>query len=224
MTTTAATTQEGEQVRKSTAFVASMTFASGSIRERNCDCGDCDDGGGLPEVFQLHKRQRLMETPICRSQERILVSRQGRISIWKLTLPKNADPLVEFGSTHRIVYVQRKEASSCLLSIGKGIIGSSDESKSRNEVNWNQGNAYMVPSNGGKALGWIHSGSRDEGPMELYWCKCPIDNLVDEGSDGWAMAMKEIFLRFTEAAELNEADTKVFKSIIHDLSSKEEEV
>jgi hypothetical protein len=48
--------------------------------------------------------------------------------------------------------------------------------------------------------------------------------LVDEGSDGWAMAMKEIFLRFTEAAELNEADTKVFKSIIHDLSSKEEEV
>ena len=92
---------------------------------------------------------------------------------------------------------------------------------SRYEVNWDQGHAYMLPSNGGKALGWIHNGSHNEAPMELYWCKCPTDNLDDEGSDGWSMAMKEIFSRLTGPSDLNEADTKVFKSIIHDLSRQE---
>jgi len=42
-----------------------------------------------------------------------------------------------------------------LHSIGKGIIGSSDEEKSRTTVNWKEGKGYLVPSNGGRALGWI---------------------------------------------------------------------
>jgi hypothetical protein len=48
------------------------------------------------------------------------------------------------------------------MAIGKGIIGSSEETKNRSRVDWMKQKAYIIPPNGGKALGWIHT-SRDEG-------------------------------------------------------------
>jgi hypothetical protein len=47
------------------------------------------------------------------------------------------------------------------VSIGKGIIGSGDEEKSRVKVDWKQNMAYLVPPNGGKAIGWMHSTNAD---------------------------------------------------------------
>jgi hypothetical protein len=39
-------------------------------------------------------------------------------------------------------------------SVGKGIIGSSQEEKDRSVVTWEENKAYFLPCNGGKALGW----------------------------------------------------------------------
>jgi hypothetical protein len=45
-----------------------------------------------------------------------------------------------------------------LKAIGKGILGSKDEENGRKELStWKEGNVYLVPSNGGKAVAWIHS-------------------------------------------------------------------
>lgn len=46
---------------------------------------------------------------------------------------------------------------SAAMSIGKGVLGSSDETESRSKVQWTQGNAYFLHANGGKALGWVHT-------------------------------------------------------------------
>ena len=218
----------------STAFMASMSFATGTatinpFRQRDCcDCGDCDSGFSeanhpLLEEFKSERRRRRQEAPITRFQERRLVKRHSNsMSLWKLTMPHNAEPLLEFGSTHRIVYVQRKHTAASLMSIGTGIIGSSDEAKSRQFVNWKQGYAYLVPSNGGKALGWIHTGE-GEGHIELYWLKCPVDrNEDDSGTEGWVRTIAMIFRRLdkTETLELNEEDTKVVTATIDELTKQ----
>ncbi|KAL3924553.1 MAG: hypothetical protein SGILL_000978 [Bacillariaceae sp.] len=73
------------------------------------------------------------------------------------------EPLLEFGSSHRIVWIQRLPRSASdntntvIQSIGTGIVGSSDEEKSRKHLeDWKEGTVILVPSNGGKAVGWIH--------------------------------------------------------------------
>ena len=41
-------------------------------------------------------------------------------------------------------------------SVGKGILGSSDEVKNRKIVDWKEGSVFLYPSNGGKSIGWIN--------------------------------------------------------------------
>lgn len=225
----------------STAFMASMSFATGMttsstasnswFRQHDCcDCGDCESGlleanHPLLEEFKSERRRQRLEAPITRFQERRLVKRHSNsMSVWKLTMPHNAEPLLEFGSTHRIVYVQRKHTDASLLSIGTGIVGSSDEAKTRRFIDWKQGSAYFVPSNGGKALGWIHTGE-GEGYIELYWIKCPVDSIEDEsGTDGWIKSMVAMFRRLdkTKTSELNEGDTMVVMATIDELTKQVE--
>mmetsp|Transcript_612 Transcript_612/g.1105 ORF Transcript_612/g.1105 Transcript_612/m.1105 type:complete len:264 (-) Transcript_612:351-1142(-) len=141
------------------AFLESMTFAGGKI---GCDCEEC---GVVPpsiaEAVRRHNSKKIrldcMPPPTrIVSQKRSLISRNGNLSIWKWSLPTTtAEPLTEFGNSHRIIWVQRLAPNITLHSIGKGIIGSSDEEKSRTTVNWKEGKGYLVPSNGGRALGWI---------------------------------------------------------------------
>jgi hypothetical protein len=58
-----------------------------------------------------------------------------------------------------------------LKSIGKGILGSQDEEMARIELStWKEGTVYLVPSNGGKAVAWIHS-------------NCNIVTLTDNPTD-----------------------------------------
>ena len=72
------------------------------------------------------------------------------------------------------------------MAVGKGIIGSSDEEKSRKKVDWNQGRAYLVPHNGGKAMGFVHSKNSDAeegdpvGHAIMYTIKIPPENLESE--------------------------------------------
>jgi len=46
---------------------------------------------------------------------------------------------------------------SILRTIGKGIVGSQDEERGRQDLlSWRQNRAFLVPSNDGKAVAWIH--------------------------------------------------------------------
>ena len=85
------------------AFLSSMTFASGDIA-RNCDCDEC---GLIPvsiaNAIRQHKRRKVVQ----RTQDRSLVTRADGLSVWKNTMPLQAEPLIEFGNSHRIVLVDK---------------------------------------------------------------------------------------------------------------------
>jgi hypothetical protein len=192
-----------------------MTFASSTDEFRDsCDCDDC---GTVPEpilrAIRQRKRQRFEAGLLKRTQERTLTKRELStcISLWKWTMPLTAEPLVEFGSSHRILWIQNLMPGSSLRSIGTGIIGSSNEEQSRSDLDWQEGNVYLIPSNGGKAVGWIHTnretttsttrttttstsssddGKKDDTPTAtptghaiLHICKIPLDQLKDVAFD-----------------------------------------
>lgn len=148
-------------------FLQSMTFSRAGQFQKTCDREECDNiPPSIRKFLQDRKRKRTVTGPIQRTQQRTLVVRHGQISIWCMQMPKNAEPLVDFGSCHRIVWVKKFATSlnigdcniSTLRWIGKGIIGSSDEEKSRKIlIEWTEGRLFLVPSNGGKAVGWIHA-------------------------------------------------------------------
>ena len=151
----------------------------------SCDCDECFPGSeaGLPvairEALQRRKRQRLETGPIKRTQQRTFICRTyceignkeatdssssagggggGTISLYEVTMPLNAEPLIEFGTSHRMIYVKRLPSSSIMESIGEGIIGSQDEETTRQRLtDWAEGSVVLVPSTDGKAAGWIHS-------------------------------------------------------------------
>lgn len=78
-------------------------------------------------------------------------------------VPVGADPLVEFGQSHRILWVKKLDSKTChIRSIGEGIIGSSSEEESRKQLDWEEGDIYLVKSNGGKAVGWTHCLNKQE--------------------------------------------------------------
>lgn len=210
-------------------FLSSMTFATGV--QRDCDCDECGvcvgiqasgmagaegsarqiSGGGVPpvvaEYIREHKRAKLASGAIARSQERVLVARAegGGASVYRLTMPPGAEPLVEFGNSHRIVLVDRLAEGSRVVSIGKGIVGSSDEEKGRSVVKWEEGRAYMMPSNGGNALGWINENVDKEdgsgaggGNVVLYMVKITTEAMEDipddkEFTDGWVRDILHVF-------------------------------
>jgi len=141
---------------------------------------------GLPvairEALQRRKRQRLETGPIKRTQQRTFICRKyceignkeettksssstvgggggggGTISLYDVTMPLNAEPLIEFGTSHRIIHIKRLPSSSIIESIGEGIIGSQDEETTRQRLtDWTEGTVVLVPSTDGKAAGWIH--------------------------------------------------------------------
>lgn len=101
------------------------------------------------------------------------------------------------------------------MSVGKGVIGSSDETKSRRNIDWTEGKAYFIPANGGKALGWLHTNvdATSSGPPVghaiIYNVKIPLSeekiHAVGAGDDGhvdetW---VKEMFQMFASAIGTN---------------------
>jgi hypothetical protein len=163
-------------------FLSSMTFTKLSHDDIFCDCDECDfttstttngtgSGGSggdntipatILQALHRYKRRKLETAPIRRTQCRTLVQRSfvNNVAIWHWTLPRGAEPLVELGNSHRIIWVQRlpssSNTSSVIKAIGKGVLGSSHEEMNRTVMDWKQGGVYLVPANGGKAVGWIH--------------------------------------------------------------------
>ena len=93
------------------------------------------------------------------------------------------------------------------MSIGKGVLGSSDETDSRSKVQWTQGNAYFMHANGGKALGWVHTNPDPNCPTLghtiIYNIKISLKDekvrsVVGDGDGGvadakWARDVLQIF-------------------------------
>ena len=173
-----------------------MTFASHDFRSTSgsCDCDECGVNVHIPPpilaALRERKRQKLEQGPIKRTQVRSLVKRgPDNVALWQWVLPQGAEPLVEFGSSHRIIWVHRLPGRNILRSVGKGIIGSSDEQKSRTYLDWHEDGVYLLPSSGGKAVGWTHqfhsspdgeeSIAKSDGRAELHIAKVPSDRLKD---------------------------------------------
>jgi len=192
-------------------FVSSMTFASsfgyGFCYCSDDECGRCPDKlpGPIAEAVRNYKRSRTGSSPFTSMsndgssefaiplifssskprQERQLIARHEGISFWKLTMPQDAEPLIEYGSSHRLVYVKQLPRNSKLISIGRGIYGSSMEEKERIDMKWKNKGWYLVPSNGGKSIGWIHKGGKEENKAEVS---------VDSEAKGDAEDEKKILL------------------------------
>mmetsp|Transcript_23316 Transcript_23316/g.32573 ORF Transcript_23316/g.32573 Transcript_23316/m.32573 type:complete len:159 (-) Transcript_23316:104-580(-) len=92
---------------------------------------------------------------------------------------------VRFGHSHRIIFVKKLKKGSIIKTIGDGIIGSSDEEKSRQCASWSEGKCYLLPSNGGKALGWTHEQDpsveeKVDGHAIVYYIKITHDALKQQ--------------------------------------------
>ena len=191
-------------------FMASMTFAHGVVRD--CDCDEC----GLEQVPQSikdavrkHKRAKLMSVVEITHQERHLVKRDGGLSIWRLILPVGSEPLVEYGNSHRICLVKSMPENVEVKSIGTGIVGSAAEEKARQSVGWKADGGYVIPSNGGKAVGWVctkkdvenEKSSTGSASVEVIIIKATPDALSiekddeEEGGKNWTKTLKELFVK-----------------------------
>lgn len=182
-------------------FLQSMTFAG--KRQRHFGACDCDECGVTPqgsmvpnEIKEALDRFKRTKSKLKRTQERQLVHQEAvkigednvTFSIWKWTLPNEAEPLLEFGNNHRIVCVQRLEGT--LQHIGTGIVGSSSEESGRISLNsWTTGTAHFLASRQGKAIGWVHDCANEiTSPAVLYMIKVPpssIDADMEENKEKW---------------------------------------
>jgi len=135
------------------------------------------------------------------------------------------------------------------MSIGKGVVGSSDETKGRKKVPWQQGSACFLPQNGGKALGWVHVTSKDDAAEEpvghaiMYSIKIPPQELEKKqeeivDSPEWVQYVVAICMKQLKeltgcidsdnntatqdpSAELSKDDTHNLRKIIDDLLKRE---
>jgi hypothetical protein len=93
-------------------FLSSMTFAAhgAALARGGCDCDECGGAGYIPQAIvdaiRRHKRLKNETAPIKRTQLRELLARQGPIAVYRFTMPLQAEPLVEFGTSHRLVWIK----------------------------------------------------------------------------------------------------------------------
>lgn len=88
------------------------------------------------------------------------------------------------------------------MSIGKGVVGSSDEEKGRTKMTWTKRSAWLIPQNGGRAVGWVHikdnKDSKDPvGHAIMYVIKIPPEVLEKDNGEAvdlpeWAESVLEI--------------------------------
>lgn len=192
-------------------FMASMTFAHGVVRDCDCDeCGMEPVPQSIKDAVRKHKRAKLMSVVEITHQERHLVKRDGGLSIWRLKLPVGSEPMVEYGNSHRLVLVKSMSDNVEVKSIGTGIVGSAAEEKARQSVGWKADGGYVIPSNGGKAVGWMCTKKDDEieesstgsASVEVLIIKATPDALSiiekddeEESGKNWTKAIKELFIK-----------------------------
>ncbi|KAL3768400.1 hypothetical protein ACHAW5_000767 [Stephanodiscus triporus] len=152
------------------AFLLSMTFASGKSGCVCLDCGDDPLPRSLRDAVNAHNERRGLAaadgpggsrttttTTTTKRQYRKLVKREMGFDLWRLGLPVDVDdPIVEYRNNHRMMFVERLDEASSVLSVGEGIIGSAAEERSRRRLDWREGSSYLLARSDGMACGWIH--------------------------------------------------------------------
>jgi hypothetical protein len=89
-------------------------------------------------------------------------SAETAVSAWEWELPLGAEPKVEFGASHRVVWIRRCPGALQSIAASQGggtamVVGSSDEESRRVLLeDWTAGAVVFVPSNGGHAVGYAH--------------------------------------------------------------------
>ena len=219
-----------EQKSDSSNFVASMTFANIEEFHRRgggCDCDECGVVGRnkgqkkqpsfVPNAIQRALDEYRRKRPLQRTADRRLLetvylkdnekksNSSTLVTLWQWTLPTGAVPLLEFGDSHRLVWVKNLNVTtSRLQETGVGVIGSQQEEQSRVALPWQRGHVYYVPSRKGKAIGWIHESQTQtsdndtttattskgssvsaakSGPVVLYVVKIPSKSPLLEKED-----------------------------------------
>ena len=210
-------------------FMASMTFAHGAARDCDCDeCGLEPLPPSIAEAVRKHKRAKLMSVVEITHQERHLIGREGGLSIWRLRLPINSEPMIEYGNSHRIVLVQHMPITLRVKSIGAGIVGSAAEEQARIPVGWKAGGGYVIPSNGGKAVGWVCMAKDDQDEssvgnafVEIFVIKITPEELEavhveDDGGESvksWTEAIKKIFNEELRSNDAVPSSVKTYKEL-----------
>jgi hypothetical protein len=90
-------------------------------------------------------------------------SAETAVSAWEWELPLAAEPKVEFGASHRVIWIRRCPGALQSIAASQGgggtamVVGSSDEESRRVTLeDWTAGTVVFVPSNGGHAVGYAH--------------------------------------------------------------------
>jgi hypothetical protein len=162
-------------------FLASMTF--GRI---SCDCSDdeckerpstlsTDVPNAIMEAIRQYRDSHTRQQRSRQSAERRLLFRSSSqpLFVYQWTLPFDvSEPLVEYGSSHRLVWIKSlprglllqaigtmritKDTGSTTTDDGPMILGSALEEEHRTMLpDWRENDVIFVPSTGGKAVGWI---------------------------------------------------------------------
>lgn len=211
------------------AFVASMTFASSAHVQAGCDCDECgrpSSGTVIPNaIAEALERYRRQQPKFKRIQDRVLLKRYANVSVWEVTLPLAAEPLVEYGSSQRLVWIKQLAETSRIQTIGEGIIGSGHEEKGRTVLDWRQGQVWWVPSQGGKAVGWVHvpEDEKTSGYASLVVTKIPSEE-NDQSNDeapSWVAVLRKACREANRAKEDSKSyqlDDTTSKKVIEALS------
>jgi len=88
-------------------------------------------------------------------------------------------------------------------------------------VSWKEGKCYLIPCNGGKALGWVNEKKKEMNDVVLYYIKITPDALKDtlddaEFTESWVRDILHVFQRGLATNSPSEEDN-------HHTQGKEEE-
>lgn len=213
-------------------FLSTMTFADMAT----CDCDECERLCQVPVTLVRdipHDRMILHPMGASVTQERSLVKREGGISIWKTTMPHGAEPIREFGNSHRFIFVWSLPKNAKIQCIGDGVVGSSEEVRSRKNVHWREGSAFFLRSNGGKAIGWTSEindvasntiTGNDERYNVVFYAIKATEDAIESSSDGgmFQRSLIRLFHKYLEKGQDHEVIESEDSALLKNLISENE--
>lgn len=214
------------------AFLGEMTFA----QMDKCDCDECGLSCAFPPPSiqtAIMDYKKMKPSP---TQERTLIKRCGGVSIWKIAMPLNSQPLTEFGNSHRFLYYKTVPQSVSVKSIGQGVVGSKSETDSRLKVDWKEGSGSFCCANGGKAIGFVSetegddTSKTDENMNVVYYALKATHSSVDDFLKGdtqsnpnlWVTNLLSLFKKHLESKD-TKLDEKTLGTISDMIASFENE-
>ena len=123
-----------------------MTF----FAQNSCSCGECGGSPAFMEYMTAYQKRKGFEeigSTASSRQTRTLLLRDFRegssteLLSYSYTLPCNALPLIEYGTSNRLVFIKNLNPNNVLKSLGGGVMGSEGK---RKELDWKEGDVFYV--------------------------------------------------------------------------------